>query len=291
MGSIQIGATVYKEELLEDLKRRMEGTDFSWSLKNTEDLSYMEIETEGMLDSLRLKTYLTDCLTDYILGRYEERFVAGIVDKKYAHHMPSERKALIDFAMKKLSLSESKGILDRFWAMEREQMVRNRLQEYIDGSELIVVNGFALFRLKAYRKELEEIVEKAAEEYLMAKEYDEFIELLQYFVEAEEPRVKLMQVFKRHDGSYLLLDERFKEVADDGLGDFQAEAGRGELGEDDYLVSALISAAPEKIILHDAESFENKEVLNTLRRVFRERIEICNECALCRLKKEAWHLS
>lgn len=290
MGCIQIAATDHKEELLERLEKMMEGTDFAWSLENSEELSYMEIKTEGMLDFVKLKAYLTEGLTDYILDHYEERFVAGIVSKKYAHLRPSERKTLLDAAMKKLMRSENKGILDRFWAMEREQMVRNRLQEYLDASELIVVNGFALFRLKAYIRELEEIVEKAAEEVLMAKEYDDFIALLKYFVEAQEPHARLMQVFKRHDGSYLLLDEKFREAEGELLDDFRTEAGRGELGEDDFLVSALISAAPEKIVLHDAESFENKEVLNTLRRVFGERIETCSECALCRLKKEAWSL-
>ncbi|MFP4016376.1 MAG: sporulation protein YtxC, partial [Halanaerobiales bacterium] len=47
---------------------------------------------------------------------------------------------------------------------------------------------------------------------------------------------------------------------------------------EDLLISALINISPAQIILH----FEQQKVINTLKRIFDERIIICKGCQLCR---------
>jgi hypothetical protein len=63
--------------------------------------------------------------------------------------------------------------------------------------------------------------------------------------------------------------------------DFINEIPDGELNFDDLLVSTLITLAPKLITIHCISSFKNKELLETIKNVFTNRVLICNGCNLC----------
>ena len=50
--------------------------------------------------------------------------------------------------------------------------------------------------MKDYVSELEDTIEQGGGEYLMEREYNEFIKLLRYFVEIQEPKVDTVNVLK-----------------------------------------------------------------------------------------------
>ena len=53
--------------------------------------------------------------------------------------------------------------------------------------------------MKDYIEQLEESVDKAIDEYLMDKEYREFIKLLRHFVDLQEPKRDVVNiVFHKH---------------------------------------------------------------------------------------------
>ena len=48
----------------------------------------------------------------------------------------------------------------------------------------------------------------------------------------------------------------------------------------------MITSAPKKVIIHCAEHCKNKELLQTISKVFVDKVYYCDECAACeKIKK------
>ena len=153
--------------------------------------------------------------------------------------------------------------------------------DYFDNSNNIILDGFVNFRLKEYIKDLKEVVDKAVDDFLMDREYKEFIRLLRYFVDIQEPKIDTVHVIVSYDNRYTLLDEKKKEITNECIQEYVNEIAEGEINYDDLLVSSLITFAPRKIIIHCTGQFRNKELMETIKNVFSGRVVICQGCDVC----------
>ncbi len=110
----------------------------------------------------------------------------------------------------------------------------------------MILEGFVNFRLKEYIKDLEEIVDKAVDDFLMEREYREFIRLLRYFVDIQEPKFNTIHVIAGYDDKYILLNEEKREITNECIQEFMNDISNEEINYDDLLVSSLITMAPGK---------------------------------------------
>jgi len=121
----------------------------------------------------------------------------------------------------------------------------------------------------------------------MEREYREFIRLLRYFVDIQEPKFNAVHIIAGYDNKYVLLDENKNEITNECLQEFVNDIPEGEINYDDLLVSSLITMAPRKLVIHGAKSFRNKELLETIKNVFWGKVVICSECELCMVKNKS----
>ncbi|MGV8145948.1 MAG: sporulation protein YtxC [Alkaliphilus sp.] len=143
------------------------------------------------------------------------------------------------------------------------------------------IRGFIDFRLKDYCLVLVEVVEKAIEEYLMKREFNDFIKLLRYFVDVQEPKVKIVHIALDEEDKFRLYDNQNKLINDENLRDIAVEISGKYIGYDDLLVSSLITIAPEKIYIHHIAQMKKREVYKTISKVFASKVEICSGCKWC----------
>jgi putative sporulation protein YtxC len=165
--------------------------------------------------------------------------------------------------------------------LKRKNIIVRRLIEYFEGSDELILKGFVTFRLKDYINELEEVVDRAVDDYLTEREYKEFIRLLKYFVEIQEPKFDTVHILAEYSGKYSLLDNNENEITNECIRDFVNEVNEGEINYDDLLVSSLITLAPKKIIIHNMGQIGNKELLETIKSIFPNKISVCEICHLC----------
>ena len=156
--------------------------------------------------------------------------------------------------------------------------------DYFDNSNSIILDGFVNFRLKDYIRNLEEIVDKAVDDFLMDREYREFIRLLRYFVEIQEPKIDTVHVIVNYDNKYTLLDGSKREITNECIQEYVNEITEGEINYDDLLVSSLITFAPRKVVIHSMGHSRNKELMETIKNVFYGRVIICQGCELCSMR-------
>ncbi|MGE5678102.1 MAG: putative sporulation protein YtxC [Pseudomonadota bacterium] len=217
---------------------------------------------------------LSNALADVIIDHYELRLLKKIAKSNFFYLNESERGSVINNACKLLGedLQVQPGAL--FRATRKNRIIKS-IFEYLDSEVEFNIEGFVNFRLNQYLNELNDILERALELFVAEREYNEFIRLLRYFVEIQECKVDTVHLFQSQDGRYMLCDEDRNHISSEYYDELKAELLDEAINYDDLLISTLITISPRRIVIHDVECFNNKELVQTIMNVFTDRITLC----------------
>ncbi len=245
------------------------------------------IEDEGFFSKKNsqyevLKYHVSNALADYIIEQYEQKLLVRLINSNYGYFSVSDRKEILRLSLK-IIRNEDKVFLNTLFQIRRRNLIVKKLLEYFENSSSIILDGFVNFRLKDYIKDLEEIIDKAVDDFLMEREYKEFIRLLRYFVEIQDPKVNVVHVVMEFENRYMLMDEKKQVITNECIQEFVTDLNETEINHDDLLVSSLITLSPKKIVIHNVEKFKNKELLDTIKNVFLGKVVLCNDCEICSL--------
>ena len=210
------------------------------------------------------KHYVAKVISEVVIGKWEENLVRGMVKNKYHYFTENERKNILSRALDLLKQNDN---------IQRKNKILLKTVDYLENHDDLIVDGFITFRLKEYLSDLEDVVDQAVEDYLMEKEYSEFISLLRYFVEIQDPRVEKVHV--------LLNDGNQNAISNEYLEGYVIDLSDGEINYEDLLISALITIAPRKIILHATKYYQTKNTIATIQNVFGDRVSLCQGCPKC----------
>ena len=90
--------------------------------------------------------------------------------------------------------------------------IRDRLQ-YFQEEKTIVINGFVMFRLGFYFVYLENLILQEIDQYLIQKDYDEFLDLIKYFIDISTAKRDTVEIY--YDGkTYRIYDENKLDITD-----------------------------------------------------------------------------
>lgn len=249
----------------------------------------------GQRDLVRY--HAAGAVADAILHDVAKGLVARTVRERYPYFDEAEREKIVACAA--AALARQSGDSDpgaggaaasdgdsRALARRRCDVVF-RILDYLDTASCLVLEGFVRFRLKGFVDDLREAVDAAVDDYMIEREYNEFIRLLKYFVDIQEPKIDEVHVVMRPGGLFRLLDSDGKVVDNDYLEGVTPEFVEADVDYEDLLMSALISVSPRRIILHLGRG---EGVADTVRRVFEGRVSACPGCRLCDQQHAKAHL-
>ena len=169
-----------------------------------------------------------------------------------------------------------------------KEYLSNKSRDYIIETSFIWVDGFIRFRLKELDLFINLAIDKGIEEFTAEKEYKEFIKILQYFVDVQEPKYDFINLVF-NDKNYKLLDDKDNLIDNNFFSDIVAEIDDEGISKEDLLISSLIVIAPKKIIIHLEEKDINKDVIRIITNVFQDRVYFCFDCkkhnSLIKVKK------
>ncbi len=239
--------------------------------KPEDNITYFNFEYNE--DIATFHKYL-NVLAEYVIDRYETRIMRKILDEHFQDISLATKREII----KNINLFED----DREVGFEaRKECILLALYECLKESSKLYLDGFIAFRLKDYEAILCRLSEMLIDDYKAKKEYNEFIDLLTYFVEVQFPRPELLNITVEENGEYRLADGAGCDITGKCMEEFVGEAAMmTEADYDDVLISALITAAPQKIIVHKAENIRNRDLFLTIKKVFKN-VEYCLGCDLC----------
>ncbi|HBC94274.1 MAG TPA: putative sporulation protein YtxC [Pelotomaculum sp.] len=227
-----------------------------------------------------LRQQLAEIISDVILNHWEDALLKDIIRENYYYFGDEEKKLIFDYSLRHINREGRESRNTLYW-LSRKNRINQKIIDFLNYNNRIIVDGFIRFRLKEYLAELRDATEKAVDEFLMEREYREFIQLLQYFVEVQEPRMEMVHLCISESGSFKLFDDKMQPVRSDYMDGFFLDMLENELNYEDLLISALITLAPRKINIHRADRENHNATLETIKSVFTDRVSECPGCALC----------
>jgi putative sporulation protein YtxC len=284
--SVQLGTQDYRESICECLSELRDKEQLPlqivelrqgkrWLIEcKFDDPSLEATKNEDMVQKIH-RYYLANALAETILRHWEKEHVRQIIQKK-DQLMEDNWQTVIEKALDYLN----KGLGQvRGYSVNRKTSLVTQILSCLDHSSVFDIEGFLRFRAHEYKSEVNKAVEYALEEYVVEKEYMDFILLLKHFLDSQKPQLEYLHVGMTPEGKFHLYDNEGVKVTHLFLEDYQLDNVH-ELGYEDLLVSALIAVAPRQITLHIRyEGF--KDTLKTIRSVFGDRVRDCQGCPLC----------
>lgn len=266
-------AGAIKERLLGMIHNEF-GEELGVNIENNSNVVNLEIENNDA------KPIVTNAIAQTIIDNYEKKMLYKVIHANYYYFNLPEKRRILDHSLSYIA-SEHNHMMGKLLAKRRLNIINNQINEFLKTEHEINLDGFVNFRLQDYISELEEIVDKAVDDFMVEKEYNEFIRLLKYFVDIQAAKYEVLHIVATSEKKYRIYDTNKKEITEECTKDITKSLEEETLNEDDMLISTLITLAPKKIYIHHPNRIENKEMLGTIEKVFTKKISHCDGCALC----------
>lgn len=168
-----------------------------------------------------------------------------------------------DNAIKKIQSEMRRKKYDNMYYTLYNRILNNMLE-----SGIFAVNAFIRFRTDDYKGFVHELTLSTAERFNRENKYMEFIESLQYFVDSRTSRVKEI-VINADSNGYALTDGNGMPI---DISIYE-QALNDDTEKEDLLMGILLTAAPQKIILHADEGFYDSDFFSSLTNIFGSRLQ------------------
>lgn len=287
--SVQLGTRNYKESISARLRelRDKEALPFQiqeiqqgnrWLIKCNFQLSVAADPEEKQTVSKIQRYYLANALTETILLNWEKDYVQQSLGRKYKLKQ-DECLALLPRVLE--YLSGDSGYSSKVYREHRKASLLTQILTCLESNSFFDVEGFLQFRARDYKQEVDKALAYTVDEHILQKEYLEFIELLKHFLNTQTPRIDTLHVGINSEGKFNLFNGQGEKVTGRFLDNYAVtNEGDVELSYEDLLISSLIAVAPRQVVLHIRYA-GYRDNLQTVRKVFKERISYCSGCALC----------
>ena len=131
------------------------------------------------------------------------------------------------------------------------------------------------------------IADSCVNEFVVNKEYYEFIELLKLYINSKNYNSSVIHLIYVNSES-ILLDENKKIISLSHNNLDLPYLSDITFSSNDYALNSLLSLLPKKLVIHLVD--EEDDFINTLKLIFDDRVSICRDCNICNtyrlLKKE-----
>lgn len=231
------------------------------------------------IDKELFYTKLATTLSYLVIDYFENDFIKTILSTNYFYFDNTE--------FSKILILCNENICDdnEFSLTNRQMLLFDIFYDYITTHHSIIITGFIHFRLKKYRNLLENLIDFSVNEFIIEREYLEFIALLRLYVNTQSPLYTAVHLISFGD-DILLLNEKL-EIIDVDKNALKAKyLSDVSFSNNDYILNTLLNLLPKKIHFHLISTSSNSEFINTLQLIFENRIDICTDCNICNLYKK-----
>lgn len=226
-------------------------------------------------------------VAEFILSQKERPLLASLIEKK-SKYDEGERWKIEEYCHHYLNGGDETGSSES--RRRRKRKLTWVLRRYLENHTTLNMEGFIQFRLRHYLSDLREVVDYAIDEYMLERQYQEFIGLLKYFVFIQETKIPLAHLMHKGGHEFKLLDEELKPLEPKHvMNGMVVEMMDYDMEMEDMIVSTLINVSPQNIIIHTRDS--ESQVIKTIQQIFESRVHVCVLCGSCHaiLGGDGWH--
>lgn len=225
--------------------------------------------------------YISNILYKIVIQKYKEREMFDYLIENYFFLKQDEILQVEDQIMKVLYCQDTVGKDSLIFCMNKINDITEKIKECLEENNEININGFITFRMKELREDIEAIIDKVVENYMVEKEYKEFVKLLKYFVDIQESKIEEVDIFINENGSYIIKDGDGNDIFVEFMKELTECKADTDANVEDIIISGLITNAPKSVVIHKKQYCRNREFLDTILNVFENKVIFCDKCVYC----------
>lgn len=213
--------------------------------------------------------FLSNILSKIILKYFEPVLVKKLINLNYFYFDSNDKRVV--FEEYKLLRKNNKFT---------KNLIFVPLKEYLETNKSIILTGFVNFRLSDYINSLQDLITESVNQYIVDKEYLEFVDLLKSYVNSKRPESNIINlIYVNSEGILLSDDGKFID-----LEDFDSEyLSDISFSKNDYVLNTLVGILPKEIVLHLVSPKD--QFIKTIELIFEDRVKVCGNCELCKAYK------
>lgn len=216
--------------------------------------------------------FLTELIGEVVIEFYEKKILKQLINYNYFYFDEYEKNKILENCMQLIEPE-----------MYNTKLLDNKnIKEYVKENKAMILDGFVYFRLRAYLEYLDEVVDSGVNQFVIEKEYREFISLLRVYVESKVPEYNLLHLIYIN-GESILLDEK-RNIVSVSENIYNAKyLSDISFSSNDFALNTLLCLLPRRIEIHLID--DEDEFINTLKLIFEGRVTICKDCDICKTYK------
>ncbi len=211
---------------------------------------------------------MANVLTECVFLFYTDTLLMRLLQCHYFYFDDWERKEIADLCVTK---------------QEDFHYVWPRFLTYLLENKSILLDGFVNFRLGDYQKKLEERLDSCVSQYVIDREYNEFIDVLHMYIHSKPAETEMLHLIYTNGESILV--DKYKKVV--SVSDNQMTTkyvSDISFSSNDFALNTLLTLLPGHLEIHIAD--KQDEFIQTLLLIFEGRVSVCRNCSLCQLYKQ-----
>lgn len=215
-------------------------------------------------DNEKFLNFLSELITEVVLEFYEEKLIKQIINYNYFYFNEYERTEILKACMEIMEDDEK----------DRSQIIKNAVYEYLNDYKSMILEGFINFRLKKYISYLDNIIDVSVNQFIIDREYTEFINLLRIYVNSKPSGCDVLHLIYVNGESVILdSNENIVSVSDNILN--AKYLSDISFSSNDFALNTLLTMLPERIEIH-LIGIED-EFINTIKLIFENKVSICRD--------------
>ena len=210
-------------------------------------------------------------ISRYLLEVRAETWMQRLFRRHYRDFDEEARASIIRTALRCVHMDKER---DR----DRLNLATAELFRFLADHDEVILDGVISFLWPEIAQEFEEALDRAVDEFLIEREYRDFVGLLRRLVTMSKHSAGVVHVFFGED-RFFVEDEEGHRLGEDILSDMMSGILLDADTYDDLLVSLLVTLAPQQLTIH--LKTPDAQAMRTIQGVFGERLTCCTGCPRC----------
>lgn len=206
-------------------------------------------------------------LSEFIINNFEKKFIRQQLSFDFFYFSKSEKQELLTHISK--SLNSDINISQKL------SILQNSIKDFFMNNSVCNLEGFINFRISDYKNFINLILEKEINNFVIKKEYSEYVNLLQEYINIQPSQTDIVHLIYSNTEKFLL-DSSKNIISTTSNKKYLSDIS---FSANDFILNSLLSFLPNKIIIH--LNTEKDNFINFLELIFKDRFTICTNCDIC----------
>ena len=225
---------------------------------------------------------IASVITNCILDKYEDSIIYKLLLLNYFYFDEIDMNIIKDNCKLLIEKKHSDAISIESNINDRKKYLWASVLRYISYSKAVFLDGFITFRTNKYITCLDEILDFAVSQFVVNREYSEFIDMLKVYIASRAPCTELIHLIYRNEES-ILLDKNKNIISLSQSNLNSSYLSDISFSANDCALNSLLTLLPNKLVIHLISPAD--DFINTLQAVFGNSVSICTDCKICETYK------